>query len=420
MFCLLCDSSSNTSVCSHNYFIIRNILVDKMKNWYQTEFSLKLKIKVPIIVGPMKGATSPEMVAAASEAGGMGIYPLGYGMEREELKEVINTIRMYTSKPFGINIHVFDDSGEDNVTQLETTSKPALSSACRMPLVRELLKPFRKELNICELSNLPENIEANTIPRRVDWKLLSSMVSEFKISFLSFTFGIPPTWFIDDLKRNGTIVCGTATTLAEALTLENFGVDLVIAQGIEAAGERSTFLSDSGHCKSTGLMTLIPTLVENLKIPVLAAGGIMDSRSVLSSLLLGAAGVVMGTAFLLSYESLWKYKETVCGLIRSSTPLSPPPLTIVTRLYTGKPMRVISNALTDALSEKDSLIPNYPLQTSLFSDFHSYFVDNVDHPYAPLPVGSSYPLATSKSTRDIIYTIIEDVGHIISKKHIRG
>src|SRR3990167_1353319 len=217
-------------------------------SWSNTKITELLKITLPIIQAPMAGgATTPELIAAVSNSGGLGSLGAGY-MTADEIKSTIRKTRALTNKPFSINLfipekhHATDDQIEQ-ARKIVQTSCPELNF--NVPSIKPPYAPsFEEQMNV---------------------------IVEDKVPVFSFTFGIPSKEWIEIFKKNGITLIGTATTLAEAKLLEENNIDAIVAQGSEAGGHRGTFLGDAKNTLIS-ISSLIPLLVEHIKIPVIAAG----------------------------------------------------------------------------------------------------------------------------------------------------
>ncbi len=298
-----------------------------------------LGIEHPIIqAGMAGGATTPPLVAAVSEAGGLGTLGAAY-MAPDAIRGAVAEVRSLTDRPFAVNLFVpeaFDPSLYD----------PREVNA---PLAR-----YREELGI----EAPEEISDFAQP----FEDQLAVVLEERVPVFSFTFGIPEEAQISAFKEAETVLVGTATTVREGLVLEERGVDAVVGQGSEAGGHRGTFIGDF-ESALVGTMALVPQLADSLSVPVVAAGGIMDGRGLAAALVLGAEGVQMGTAFLPCPESGIhpKYKEAVLAAESEET--------ILTRAFSGKPARGIRNRF---LSEMDGEeVPEYPVQNAYTKDIRA-------------------------------------------------
>ena len=246
-----------------------------MKSPFHTEICDLLGIQYPILQGALGGIGTPELAAAVSNAGGLGILA-AWSLTRDRLREDIHRTRELTSKPFALNI---------------------------MPLSPKFTQS-RAELAISE------NIEIVTTGR-----------------------GDPKAPIVKILKAHGIKVIGVVPTVRHALRLEEEGVDALVASGCEAGG----------HVGRVSTLPLVPQVVDAVKIPVIAAGGIMDARGFMAALCLGACGVQMGTRFVATQESgaTAEEKNRVLAAVDEDN--------IVTEIFTGKPVRVLTTPKLDRL-----------------------------------------------------------------------
>ena len=303
-----------------------------------TKTTKQLNIVHPVVQAPMAGGTStPELVAAVSSAGGLGSLGAGYtspGVLREEISHVRNL----TDRPFAVNLFV-PEAFEADPGRVERSN--------------ELMQPYREDLGI----ETPADILSYTPA----FEEQLAVVLEERVPVFSFTFGVPEEAQLSELKKAGITVLGTATTVREALVLEEAGVDGVVGQGAEAGGHRGTFLG--AHADAlVGTMALIPQLVDAINVPVIASGGIMDGRGLAAALVLGAEAVQMGTAFLTTRESGAhpEYKKAVLAATEEET--------AVTRAFSGKPARGIKNRFLLEMDEHDERLPPYPVQNAWTKD----------------------------------------------------
>ncbi len=287
-----------------------------------------------IIQAPMAGGiTTPELVSAVSNAGGLGSFATGY-LTTEAASLGIKAIKVKTSRPFAVNLFVPSE----------------------IPVEPEKLQAFQKQLNVYrEQLGLPqEDISAiPTLPKDNHAELIDLVIAE-DVKIVSFTFGNLSTKNIQLLKSKGVYLIGTATAVEEAVILEQAGIDAVIAQGYEAGGHRGGFATPSSYAL-TGTMSFVAAVVDKVHCPVIAAGGIMDARGVVAALALGAAAVQMGTAFLTVEESGANplYKR---GLEAARKTSQDP--TALTLSYSGKWARAIETQFMR--DRKKDLFPAYP------------------------------------------------------------
>ena len=307
-------------------------------NWNETRVSSVLGIRYPIIQGPLGGLSTQRLAATVSNFGGLGSFG-AHGLSPSSISEVIGQIRSLTAKPFAINLWV---SMED---QGARTSNSAAFSRSLAPLAGHIQRLG---------GALPEH-KAYT-PTSFEDQV--RVLLDEEVPVFSFIFGIPPKDILEDCHTKGIITIGTATTPEEAISLEQAGVDLIVASGFEAGGHRGSFLL-SGEDSLMGTFSLLPQAADSVSIPVIGAGGIADARGVLAALTLGAEGVQIGTAFLASEES------GASATHRNALLAGGVKRTSLTRGFTGRLARGIHNQLMAELTQKEVSILPYPLQRLL-------------------------------------------------------
>lgn len=314
--------------------------------WNKTKFTKLLGIDYPIVQGPFGGGlSSAELTSTVSNAGGLG----SYGMQPFTAREIIDIcadIRKQTVKPFNINLWVDDRDqrlstfGDDDYQQLT-----------------DLFKPYFDELGL----PVPEKT-ANLGPK---FEEQIEAIFEARPAVFSFVFGIPAADILEKCRALGIKTIGTATTVDEARALENAGVDAVVATGFEAGGHRVSFLRPAEE-SLTGTFALIPQVADQVKIPVIAAGGIADVRGIKAAMALGADAVQMGTAFLATAQSnaSQDHKDKL---------FTPEAMyTTLTKVFTGRLSRGIRNRLTEELRASEHLFAPYPLQGKFMGHLKAY------------------------------------------------
>jgi nitronate monooxygenase len=306
--------------------------------WNQTKITELFGIKYPILLGPMGGGFStPQLLAAVSNAGGLG--SLGaYTLTPQQLLEAGNTIKAQTDKPYNINLWVSDV--DDSLTNYPAES---------MEKVKALFKPYFDELSI-PMPDLDVNIPSKFM-KQVE------VLFNIKPAVFSFIFGIPPVEILNEVRKLGIKTVGAATTLDEALALEEAKVDAIVAAGFEAGGHRPSFLRPAPD-SLTGTFTLIQQLKAQIKTPVIAAGGIADGKGIAAALTLGADAVQLGTAFIITDES-------DASPLHKATLLSDgSKYTVLSKSLTGRMGRLISNRISEEIKYESEVLP-FPLQTLL-------------------------------------------------------
>lgn len=352
--------------------------------WPKTPLTELLGIRYPIIQAPMaEDVTTPELVAAVANAGGLGSLGAG-AMEPEAIRTAIRRIRTLTDKPFAVNLFIPEPVSED---------------AERIIRANEILNPYRTALNLPE----PDPLAAYT----PDYTEQLGVLFEEKVNLLSFTYGLPRPSELESVKQQGIITIGTATHLVEALVLEESGIDVIVAQGAEAGGHRGTFIG-SFRQGMIGTIVLLPLLADHISVPLVAAGGIMDSRGICAALTLGADGVQMGTAFLSTQESGAhpQYKE----LLFNSNEVG----TTVTKVFSGKPGRSLRNQFIRELQQVQSYLPGYPTQNAITRPIRQAAVEQDMLELMPLWAGQGSWLCQQQGAADLIASWVEEVERLLA------
>jgi nitronate monooxygenase len=319
-----------------------------------------LDIELPIIQAPMAGAQSSAMAIAVSNAGGLGSLPCAM-LDADGMRKELHTIASQTNKP--ININFFCHT-------------PPVVDAAREAAWRQKLAPFYAEFDI----------NAATIPsgpgRAAFNDEMADVLDEFKPKIVSFHFGLPTDYLLDRVKKIGAKILSSATTVDEALWLESQGVDVVIAQGLEAGGHRGIFLSDD-LTTQVGTFSLLPQVVRALKIPVIAAGGIADAEGVFAALSMGAVAAQIGTSYLLCPEA------TISAVHRAALKSEASRHTALTNIFTGRPARGIVNRVMKALGPINVAAPKFPLATSAIAPLRAKAEAQGSGDFSPLWSGQN-------------------------------
>ena len=294
-----------------------------------------LGIDLPIIQAPMAGVQGSAMTIAVSNAGGLGSLPCAM-LTLDVLRGELQAITTQTTRPYNLNFFCH---------------LPPAPDAARDATWRAALAPYYAEFGIDPTSVLAGGGRAPFSAEAAD------LLEGFKPPVVSFHFGLPAPELLARVKGWGAKVLASATTVAEARWLEAHGADAVIAQGLEAGGHRGIFLSDD-LTTQIGTMALLPQILRAVKLPVIAAGGIADARGVAAAMALGAAGVQVGTSYLLCPEA------TTTPLHRAALASPRAEHTVLTNLITGRPARGMRNRLLDQLGPLSDAPPAFPLATA--------------------------------------------------------
>jgi len=354
-----------------------------MADW-ETDAVERLGIRLPIVGAPMGGGPStPALVAAVSEAGGLGSLAGGY-LSPDRLRADIAAVRELTDKPFAVNLFV-PAPVEPRPEEVEA----ALAA----------LEPFRLQLG------LPARPFAEG-PWAEDFDAQVALVVEARVPVTSFTFGLLPAAAAAALHDAGSLLVGTATTVEEAEAVEASGADLVCAQGSEAGAHRGTFLAPAEQ-SLIGTLALVPQVCDAVGIPVLAAGGIMDGRGVAAVLGLGAGAAQLGTAFLRCPEAGTSspYRRALDRATETST--------AVTADITGRAARGIENRLMRHL--RDVPVPPYPVMHTLTADLRRRAAECDEPDLMSLWCGQGIRLATDLPAADLVRRLADDAAAVIAR-----
>ncbi|MGF1736828.1 NAD(P)H-dependent flavin oxidoreductase [Photobacterium satsumensis] len=315
---------------------------------------------LPIIQSPMAGVQDSTLAIAVSEAGGLGSLPCGM-LNIDQIVSEIKTIKSATKNPFNLNFFCHDMSPYNQ---------------SRHAKWQQRLQPYFSELG-AECMSQPNG--ASRVPFNHD---IADAIEPFTPPVISFHFGLPDKDLLERIKRWGTTVISSATTVEEAIWLESNGVDAVIAQGIEAGGHRGMFLS-ADLSTQMGLFVLVPQIASKINVPVIAAGGIADSKGVQAVLKLGADYVQIGTAFLLCTET------KTSQIHRSALKGAGSQHTAVTNIFSGRPARGIVNRAIKELGCINNAAPDFPYASIEMTQLRTQFEKRGSGDFSPLWSGQN-------------------------------
>jgi nitronate monooxygenase len=347
--------------------------------WHDRRLLDLFGIEHPIIQAPMAGPTSPQMAIAASEAGGMGSIPAAM-LTAETLRAELQVVKQGTGRPFNVNFFVHRDPVPD---------------AAREANWRKRLEGYYRELG------LAADAGKNAPTRAPFTAAMCDVVLEFKPKVVSFHFGMPEETLVRRVKDAGLLVMSSATTAEEARFLADHGCDVVIAQGNEAGGHRGMFLTED-IARQPGTMALVPQVVDAVKVPVVAAGGIGDGRGIAAALALGAAGVQIGTAFLLSPEA------RTSPLHRAALKQANDGSTTLTNVFTGRPARGIVNRYVREVGPMSPDAPQFPLAAGASQPMRTAGEAKGSADFTPLWSGQAPTFARELPTADLIAALVKE------------
>jgi nitronate monooxygenase len=352
--------------------------------WPRTNFLELLGITHPVVQAPMSGFTPPALVTAVCNAGGLGSIGC-VGQPPDLLREQVATVRQATNRPFNLNFFA------------HRTSQTSPEATVR---VRTRLAAYFDEFG---LGAVPEPTEPFS---SFDTEQLD-LVLELRPRVVSFHFGLPQSAVVQRLKEAGCIIFSSATTVAEARSIEANGADVVIAQGFDAGGHRGSF-SDSAGAGMVGTMALVPQIVDAVHVPVIAAGGIADGRGIAAAFALGASGVQIGTAFLGCPET------TISPLYRARLRAASDDATEVTRAFTGRPARALRNRFVTEMADTEPL--DFPLQASLVGPLWRMSNEEARAAFMPVWAGQAAPLMRDLPAAQLIEALVAEAQQIVGKQ----
>jgi nitronate monooxygenase len=346
----------------------------------------RLGVDFPIIQAPMAGGvTTPELVAAVSEAGALGFIGAAY-LSASQITEATRAVRARTARPFGINLFAPVEP-----TPLPSDVQPALQA----------IAPYHEELRLRPPA-VPEHVIHD-----FDEQLTAALGSG--ASVFSFTFGLMPATVMRAVKERALATLGTATTVDEAIALERAGVDAIIAQGSEAGAHRGTFGTRGFDEAMIGTMALVPQVVDAVDVPVIASGGIMDGRGIVAALALGAAAVQMGTVFLTTDESGIPegYKATILRAAETDTR--------VTRAFSGRAARGLMNRFMEEVEARGPAANlGYPAQNALTRPLRSEAARQNRPEFLSLWSGQGVRLARREPAAELVRRLVSETNAAIA------
>ncbi|MBT3170991.1 MAG: DUF561 domain-containing protein [Rhodospirillaceae bacterium] len=356
-----------------------------MTGWPRSELCDLLGIEHPIIQAPMAGATTPPLAAAVSNAGGLG--SLGCAAQSaDQVRADVAALRDGTNHAFNLNFFVHDAPVPDAENEAA---------------MQQRLAPYYNEL---ELGDAPA--ARSIFP--IFGKEMLAVVTELSPKVASFHFGLPERAMIDALKEAGAVILASATTVCEAIALEAGGADAVIAQGVEAGGHRGTFLGDV-ESGTVGTFALVPQVVDAVRVPVIAAGGVADGRGIAAAFALGASGAQIGTAFLACPEA------QMHPVHRELLLKTPSEATQVTRTISGRPARAIVNRYITEMNESGAEPLAFPLQYSLSGPLNAASRKNDSSELMVMWAGQGAALAQVLSAGELLTKLAADAKTVLAE-----
>ena len=349
----------------------------------RTPLAEQLGSELPLIQAPMAGYQGAAMAVAVSQAGGLGSLGCAV-LDLDRMRAELRTLQAGTTGSYNVNFFCH---------------RPPAADAERQASWLAALAPYYRELGVAPPA------PASGPGRRAFDEATAEVLAEFRPPVVSFHFGLPSAELVNRVRGWGATILASATTVEEAQWLEAHGADAVIAQGLEAGGHRGHFLSPD-LTRQLGTMALVPQIVHSVRVPVIAAGGIADAAGVRAAMALGASGVQVGTAYLLTPEA------TITKIHRTALHSEAARHTALTRLFTGRPARGIVNRLMRELEPSDGARspvqpPAFPLATAAIAPLRAAAEALGSGDFSPLWAGQNVAGGQAGSAADITAALAE-------------
>jgi nitronate monooxygenase len=322
-----------------------------------------------------------ELAAAVANAGGLGSFG-AHILSPDDVATVVAQLKAATSRTFAVNLWV-PQPGE--------VDRPSEADLARHV---DRIRPYLAKLG------LPDP-EAATYPFGPDFEAQAQALLAAQPPAVSFVMGIPPEWVLSEARQRGIATIGTATTVDEAVALQEAGVDAVVASGTDAGGHRGAFLRPIRE-SLVGTFALTPQVADAVTIPVIAAGGIADGRGITAALTLGADGVQIGTGFLGTEES--GARSVHKQMLHSPAART----TVLTRLFSGRHARGIPNRLVRELESLEDEVPPYPIQNALMLPVRRAAAEQGLADYINLWAGQAASLTKSGSALEYFQALVAE------------
>jgi nitronate monooxygenase len=340
-------------------------------------------IELPIIQAPMASVAFSEMVIGVSEAGGLGSLACGL-LTADQIIEEVKVIRQQTARPINLNFFCHE---------------PPKADAEREAVWQGVLEPYFVELGLA-----PTRIPSTPARAAFD-STMCDVVAELRPNVVSFHYGLPEKSLVARIKATGAKILSSATTVEEARWLEAEGCDAIVAQGVEAGGHRGMFLTDDVSTQ-IGTFSLVPQVVDAVKVPIIAAGGIADARGIAAAFALGAAAVQIGTAYLLCPEARIGplYREALKNQALNNEENQ----TALTNVFTGRAARAISNRMVREVGPMSKLAPDFPIAGRFSARLRAASEAKGLIDFTPMWSGQSARLARELSAKELTQRLGEE------------
>ena len=341
----------------------------------------------PIVLAPMAGPGTVELAIGVADAGGLGSFPCAL-VKPDDIRAAVRVFREHAGHPLNLNFFAHEQGN---------------ASEAALERWRSVLSPYYSEFGI---EIFPPSLSGGRQPFD---ESACGLVEELRPEIVSFHFGLPQPKLIERVQRSGAKIIGNATTVREARYLEERGCSAIIAQGLEAGGHRGMFLSDEIGTQ-IGSLALIPQVADAVAIPVIAAGGIADERAIAAAFALGAAGVQIGSAFLLCPEAKLSaaHKAALMAAEDDSTQL--------TNLFTGRPARGVMNRLMRDLGAVSSFAPPFPFAADALAPLRAKAEAAGLGDFSPLWAGQAAPLSAEMPAAELTRKLAKGALAVLSPR----
>ena len=348
-------------------------------------------IDIPIIQAPMAGANGSALAIAVSEAGGLGSLPCAM-LSVDQAGAEIRTIRSRTTRPVNVNSFCHRAPGP----------QPAREAAWK-----SRLRDYYVELGLD-----PDAPSAAPSRQPFD-EAMCELIEAAKPEVVSFHFGLPDRRLVTRVRNTGAKILSSATSVDEARWLEAEGCDAIVAQGYEAGGHQGMFLTEDPS-RQVGTIALVPQIVDAVKVPVIAAGGIADARGIVAAFALGADAVQIGTAYLRCPES------TITPLHRRALENSKDNASVLTNVFTGRPARGIVNRFVREVGPMSNVAPDFPLASTAMMPLRAKAEAAGSSDFSPLWTGQAGPLARQMPAAELTKRLAADALALLQRSREVG
>jgi nitronate monooxygenase len=363
---------------------------------FRTRLCDLVAIDYPILQSGMGLIAGPDLVAEVSGAGALGIVA-GFMLSADQLRAAIREVRSRTNRPFGVNLWLSSD-----LRSARTTRPPTDES---IQAVQAALNPIRATLGLPAVTSRP-SVPPDLVPSALQ------VVLEERVPVLSIVMGSPDRDLVAECHRRDIKVIAMVTTVADAMSVEAAGVDAVVAQGAEAGGHRAHFeMPPSAEQGAVGTLALVPQVVDALRVPVVAAGGIADGRGLVAAMALGAAGALLGTRFVATRESM-AFAAFKKALLEASGDD-----TSITDAFTGRYARVLRTAFIERYGRSGAPVLPFPWQYLLAADIYREAVARDHRDYFPLVTGQCVGLINNLPTAaEVVESLIREARAVLQER----